>query len=59
MLKTNKLNLTKKKQSQDFGFVPLLLGALGSLTAPVLGSLFGKGLQADRVPRGKPHSNFY
>ena len=40
--------------------MPLLLGALGSLAAPVLGSLFGKGLQVDaqqkpysRVPRGK------
>ena len=59
MLKSNKLKLTKK-QSQDGGFLPLLLGALGSLAAPVLGSLFGKGLQVDaqqraysRVPRGK------
>ena len=58
MLKSNKL--TKKKQSQDGGFLPLLLGALGSLAVPVLGSLFGKGLQVDaqqstysRVPRGK------
>ena len=37
-------------------FFPLLLGALGSLAAPVLGSLFGKELQADAqqtVPRGK------
>ena len=36
--------------------MPLLLGALGSLAAPVLGSLFGKRLQVDaqqRVPRGK------
>ena len=36
--------------------MPLLLDALGSLAAPVLGSLFGKGLQVDaqqRVPRGK------
>ena len=55
MLKSNKLKLTKK-QSQDGGFLPLLLGALGSLAAPVLGSSFGKGLQVDaqqRVPRGK------
>ena len=55
MLKTNKLKLTKR-QSQDDGFLPLLLGALESLAAPVLGSLFGKGLQVDaqqRVPRGK------
>ena len=55
MLKTNKLKLTKR-QSQDGGFWPLLLGALGSLAAPVLGILFGKGLQVDvqqRVPRGK------
>ena len=52
MLKTNKLKLTKR-QSQDGGFLPLLTGALGSLAAPVLGSLFGKGLQVDRVPRGK------
>ena len=37
MLKTNKLKLTKR-QSQDGGFLPLLLGALGSLAAPVLGS---------------------
>ena len=47
MLKTNKLKLTKK-QSQDGRFLPLLIGA-----TPVLGSLFGKGLQVDRVPRGK------
>ena len=59
ILKSNKLKLTKK-QSQDGGFLPLLLGALGSLAAQVLGSLFGKGLQSDaqqrpysRVPRGK------
>ena len=55
MLKSNKLKLTKK-QSQGGGFLPLLLGALGSLAVPVLGSLFGKGLQVDaqqRVPRGK------
>ena len=55
MLKSNKLKFTKK-QSQDGGFLPLLLGVLGSLAAPVLGSLFGKGLQVDaqqRVPRGK------
>ena len=32
---------------------PLLLDALGSLAAPVLGGSFGKGLQVDRVPRGK------
>ena len=50
MLKTNKLT---KRQKQDGGFLPLLLGALGSLAAPVLGSLFGKGLQVDRVPLGK------
>ena len=31
----------------------LLIGALGSLAAPVLGSLLGKGLQVDTVPRGK------
>ena len=47
-LKTNKLKLTKKTQSQHGGFLPLLLGALGSLA--VLGSLFGKGFQVDRVP---------
>ena len=55
MLKCNKLKLTKN-QSQDDAFLLLLLGALGSLAAPVLGSLFGKGLQEDaqqRVPRGK------
>ena len=52
MLKTNKLKLTKR-QSQDGGFLPLLMGALGPLTAPVLGSLLGKGLQVDRVPRVK------
>ena len=59
MLKSYKLKLTKT-QSQDCGFLPLLLGALGLLAAPVLGSLFGKGLQMDaqqrpysRVPRGK------
>ena len=52
MLKSSKLKLTKTK-SQDGGFLPLLLGALGSLAAPVLRSLFGKGLQVDRVPRGK------
>ena len=35
------LNLPKTKdESQDGGFLPLLLGALGSLAAPVLGSLF-------------------
>ena len=41
-------------------FLPLLLGALGSLAAPVLRCLFGKGLQVDaqqrpysRVSRGK------
>ena len=45
MLKSNKLKLTKK-QSQDGGFLPLLLSALGSLAAPVLRSLFGKWLQA-------------
>ena len=56
MLKTNKLKLTKK-QSQDGGFLPLLLGALGSLAAPVLGSLFGKGLQVDWVPREKGTSS--
>ena len=33
--------------------MPLLIGALGSLAAPVLGSLFDKGRQVDRVPRGK------
>ena len=52
MLKTNKLKLTKR-QSQDGGCLPLLIGALGSLAAPTLGSLFGKGLRVDRVPRGK------
>ena len=52
MLKTNKLKLTKR-QSQDGRFLPLLIGALGSLAAPVLGSLFGKGLQVDSVPQGK------
>ena len=46
MLKTIKLKLTKR-QSQDGGFLPLLIGALGSLAAPVLGSLFGKWLQVD------------
>ena len=65
MLKSNKLELTKKKkQSQDGGFLPVLLGALESLAAPLLGSLFGKGLQVDaqqrpysRVPRGKGLKN--
>ena len=59
MLKSNKLKLTKK-QSQDGGFLPLLLGTLGSLATPILESLFGNGLQVDaqqrpysRVPRGK------
>ena len=55
MLKSNKLKLTKK-QSRDGGFLSLLLGALGSLAIPVLGSLFSKGLQVDaqqKVPRGK------
>ena len=55
MLKRNKLKLTKK-QNQDGGFLPLLLGAFWSLASPVLGSLFGKGLQVNaqqRVPRGK------
>ena len=59
MLKCSKLKFTKK-QSQDGEFLPLLLGALGSIAAPVLGSLFGKGLQVDaqqrpnsRVLRGK------
>ena len=59
MLKSNKVKPTKK-QSQDGGCLPLLLGSLGSLTAPVLGSLFGKGPQVDaqqrpfnRVPQGK------
>ena len=52
MLKTNTLKLTKR-QSQDGGFLPLLLGTLGSFAAPVLGSLFGKGLEEDRVQRGK------
>ena len=50
MLKTNKLKLTKR-QSQDGGFLPLLIGALGSLAVPVLGNLLDKGLQVDRVPR--------
>ena len=35
MLKTNKLNLTER-QSQAGGFLPLLLGTLGSLASPVL-----------------------
>ena len=52
MFKSNKLKFTKN-QSQDGGSLPLLLGALGSLAASVLGSLFGKGLQVDRVPRAK------
>ena len=55
MLKSNKLKLTKN-QSPDGGFLPFLLGALGPLAAPALGSLFGKELQVDaqqRVPRGK------
>ena len=55
MLKSNKLKLTKKTKPRWWIF-PLLLGALGSSAAPVLGSLFGKGLQVDaqqRVPRGK------
>ena len=52
MLKTNKLKFTKR-QSQDGGFLPLLIGVLGLLAAPILGSLFGKRLQIDRVPRGK------
>ena len=34
-------------------FLPLSIGALGSLAAPVLGSLLRKGLQVDRVPQGK------
>ena len=46
MLKTNKLKLTKR-QSQDGGCLPSLIGALGSLAAPILGSLFGKALQVD------------
>ena len=41
MLKTNKLKLTKR-QSQDGGFLLLLRGALGSLAAPILGSLFDR-----------------
>ena len=52
MLKANKLKLTKR-QSQYGGFLPLLIGALGSLAAPILGNLIGKGLQVDRVPQGK------
>ena len=52
MLKTNKLKLSKRP-SQGGGFLPLLIGALGSLATPVLGSLLGKGLQVARVPRGK------
>ena len=52
MLKTNKLKLTKR-QSQNGRFLPLLIGALGSLAAPIVESLFSKGLQVDRVPRGK------
>ena len=48
-LKTNKLKLTKR-QSQNGGFLPLLIDVLGSLAAPLLGSLFGKRLQVDRVP---------
>ena len=32
-------------------FLPLLLGALGSLAAPVLRSLFGEGLQVDAQQR--------
>ena len=52
MLKTNRLKLTKM-QSQDGGFLPLYIGSLGSLAVPILGSLFGKGLQVDMVPRGK------
>ena len=54
-MKTNKLKFTRR-QSQDGGFLPLLIGALGSLAAPILGSLYGKGLQVDvqqRVLRGK------
>ena len=52
MVKSIKLNLPKNK-AKMVDFLPLLLGALGSLAAPVLGSLFGKGLQVDaqqRVP---------
>ena len=45
MLKTNELKLTKKKTKPRWGFLPLLLGALVSLAAPVLGSLFGKGFK--------------
>ena len=63
MLKSTKLKLTKK-QSQYGGFLPLLLGALESLAAPVLGSLLGKGIQVDaqqrpysRVPRGNGLKN--
>ena len=40
MLKCNKLKLPKKKkrkQSQDGGFLPLVLGALESLAAQVSG----------------------
>ena len=58
MLKSNELKLIKKRQGG--GFSPLLLCALGSLAAPVLGSLYGKGLKVigqqrpyGRVPRGK------
>ena len=50
MLKTNKLKLTKK-QSQDGGCLPVSISVLGSLAAPILGSLFGKGLQVDRMPQ--------
>ena len=56
MKRTCKLKLTKR-QSIDGGFLPLLIGALGSLAAPILESLFGKGLQLldaqQRLPRGK------
>ena len=50
MLKTNKLKLTKRQKDHS-GFLPLLLSALGSLAAPVLGSLFGKGLQVGASSR--------
>ena len=50
MLKTNKLKLTKR-QGQDVGFLPLLLAVLGSLAAPGLGRLFGKGLQRNKGHR--------
>ena len=65
MLKSNKRNVSfyfklTKRTKPRWWILPLLLGALGSLAAKVLGGLLAKGLQVDaqqrpysRVPRGK------